>query len=332
MNQKILILGSNSFSGNHMVRYLLNKKYIVIGCSLSNQSEQKFNCLSNYSRKNKKKFIFEKVNINKNFNKIKRIISKYKPRIIIDFLGQGMVAESWDYPVLTLNTNVIAKIKLYNFLITQKYLKKYIKISTPEVFGSAKITSSNYKNYNPSTPYALSHSTIENYLNLIFNQFKFPVIISRFANFYGPYQKLYRVIPLAIHKAHKREKFYLDGGGKSRRSFIYSEDFCNGIYKIIIKGKVGQNYQFSSKEYFSIKQIVEKIYKKKKLNPKKYIINVKDRPGKDKDYKIYDNDTRNKLKWKNKTSFDKGLDEVIKWHDEFKNEFLKKDEKFKIII
>ena len=99
-----------------------------------------------------------------------------------------------------------------------------------------------------------------------------------------------------------------------------------------IKGKVGQNYQFSSKEYFSIKQIVEKIYKKKKLNPKKYIINVKDRPGKDKDYKIYDNNTRNELKWKNKTSFDKGLDEVIKWHDKFKNEFLKKDEKFKIII
>ena len=156
------------------------------------------------------------------------------------------------------------------------------------------------------------------------------MIISRFANFYGPYQKLYRVIPLAIHKANKKQKFQLHGGGKSRRSFIYSDDFCDGIYRIILKGKIGKSYQFSSKEYFTIREIVEKIYKMKKLNPKKYIINVKDRPGKDKDYKIFDNDTRKNLKWNNKTSFDKGINEVSKWYEKFKKNFNKKDEKFKI--
>ncbi len=332
MKKKILILGSNSFSGNHLARYLLDKKYFVIGCSLSDQSKPKFNSLMQVSKKNRSNFKFEKVNINKNLNKIKKIASTYKPSIIIDFLGQGMVAESWEHPFLTFNTNVLSKIKLYNFLSRQKYLKKYIKISTPEVFGSAKIKNSNFKKYNPSTPYALSHSTIENYLLLLFNQFSFPVIITRFANFYGPFQKLYRLIPLAIHKASNKKKFYLHGGGKSRRSFIYSDDFCQGIYKIIIKAKVGECYQFSSKEYFTIKKIVEKIYKKKKLNPKKFIVNVKDRPGKDKDYKIFDNDTRRKLKWKNKTSIDKGIDEVIKWHDKFKNNFNKKDEKFKITL
>ena len=70
--------------------------------------------------------------------------------------------------------------------------------------------------------------------------------------------------------------------------------------------------------------------RKKKLNPKKYIINVKDRLGKDKDYKIFDNDTRKKLKWKNKTSIENGINEVIKWHNEYKDKFNKKDEKFKI--
>ena len=95
-----------------------------------------------------KDFKFEKININKEFSKLEKIILKYQPEIIIDFLGQGMVAESWYYPFLTFNTNVISKIKLYTFLSKQKYLKKYIKISTPEVFGSAKITSSNYKCYN----------------------------------------------------------------------------------------------------------------------------------------------------------------------------------------
>jgi dTDP-glucose 4,6-dehydratase len=140
------------------------------------------------------------------------------------------------------------------------------------------------------------------------------------------------VVPLAIHKANKKQKFFLHGGGTSKRSFIYAEDFCDGIYKMISKAKIGRCYQFSSKEYLTIKNIVEKIYKKKDLKPEKYIINVKDRPGKDKDYKIYDNDTRRQLKWKNKTSFDKGVNEVIKWYKKYENNFNKKDEKFKIKI
>ncbi len=329
--KKIFILGSNSFSGNHLIKFLLKKNKIVIGCSLSKKSDPKFNCLSELNNNLIKNFKFERVDINKNFFKIKKIILKYKPSIIIDFMGQGMVAESWEYPYLTFETNIMSKIRLYDFLRKQKFLKKYIKISTPEVFGSANIKNVNYKKYNPSTPYALSHSTIENYLYLIFKQFNFPVVISRFANFYGPYQKLYRVIPLAIHKAHKKQKFFLHGQGKSRRSFIYSDDFCNGIYKMILKAKIGESYHFSSKEYLSIRQIVEKIYKKKNIDPKKYIINVKDRIGKDKDYKIIDNDTRKKLNWNNKISLDKGIDKVINWYERYNNNFTKKDEKFKIL-
>jgi dTDP-glucose 4,6-dehydratase len=325
---KILILGSNSFSGNHLVNFLIEKDMKVIGCSLSAESPKRFNTVLNEGMKKRKNFIFHRININKNFKKLKVIIKKYKPEIIVDFLGQGMVDESWQYPELTFNTNVIGKIKLYDFLKKEKFLKKYIKISTPEVFGSSKIKSSNFDQYNPSTPYALSHSTIEKYLLLINKQFSFPVIIARFANFYGPYQKLYRVIPLAIHKASKKEIFKLHGGGSSRRSFIFSKDFCNGIFKMIKKGKPGEFYQFSSKEYNSIKEIVNMIYKKYKLDPKKYIKNVSDRPGKDKDYKINDRETRKKLKWNNNYNLQMGVNETIEWYKSYENQFDVKDEKF----
>ena len=328
--KKILILGSNSFSGSCLVNFLLKKNFHVIGCSKSHPSEKKFNCLHSLKSKKIKKFSFIKIDINQNFKKLEKIIAKNKPSIIVDFLGQGMVPESWKYPYLTFNTNLLSKIRLYEFLKKQKFLKKYIKISTPEVFGSASITNSKYDRYNPSTPYALSHSSIESYLSLLYKQYSFPVIISRFANFYGPYQKLYRLIPLAIHKAEKKEKFPLHGGGMSKRSFIFSEDFCNGIYKLIKKGKIGEYYQFSSNEYLTIKKIVEIIYKKKNLNPKKYIKNVKDRPGKDKDYKIFDNDTRRKLNWKNKIKIDDGINKVIEWYNNHKNDFKKKEEKFKM--
>jgi dTDP-glucose 4,6-dehydratase len=324
---KILILGSNSFSGNHLINFLINKNFKIIGCSLSSQSSKRFNAVS---KKLKKQFIFYKLDINKNFYYLKKIILKHKPKIIVDFLGQGMVAESWQHPALTFNTNVIGKIKLYEFLKKKNFLKKYIKISTPEIFGSSRITSVNFNKHNPSTPYALSHSVIEKYLELIRKQFLFPVIISRFANFYGPYQKLYRLIPLAIHKASSKKKFELHGGGLSRRSFIYSEDFCNGILKIIKKGKPGQFYQFASKEYRSIREIVNIIYRKYNLNPKKYIKIVSDRQGKDKDYKINDLDTRKRLNWKNNFNLDDGINKTIEWYEKFKRQFNTKDEKFEI--
>ena len=328
--KKILILGSNSYSGNYLADYLLNKKFKVLGVSLSNESPNKFNKISSTKKKLKKNFLFFKVDINKNFNLLKKIILTHSPEIIVDFLGQGMVVESWEYPELTFKTNVISKIKLYEFLKNKKFLKKYIKISTPEVFGSSKITSSKFDNYNPSTPYALSHMVMEKYLKLMKKQYSFPIIMSRFANFYGPYQKLYRIIPLAIHKAHNEKKFLLHGGGLSKRSFIYCEDFCDGIFKMIKFAMPGDIYQFSSKEYVSIKEVVEFIYKKYGLNPKKYIENTSDRPGKDLDYKINDNDTRKKLKWKNYYTLKSGIEETINWYKYYNKRFNKKDEKFLI--
>ena len=135
--KKILILGSNSFSGSHLSNFLISKKFKVYGISQSKLYPKRFNVFSNSNLN--KYFNFYKLDINKDFEKIEKLILKIKPKIIIDFLGQGMVAESWIYPELTFNSNLIGKIRLYEMLRKSKFLKKYIKISTPEVFGSATI-------------------------------------------------------------------------------------------------------------------------------------------------------------------------------------------------
>ena len=70
------------------------------------------------------------------------------------------------------------------------------------------------------------------------------------------------------------------------------------------------------------------IYKKYKLDPKKYIKNVNDRPGKDKDYKINDRETRKKLKWNNNYNLQMGVNETIEWYKSYENQFDVKDEKF----
>ena len=115
---RVLILGSNSFSGITFSNYLLEKGFSVIGVSQSSFADIKFNPIR--FNKNQKKFKFFKININKSMNKLFKIIERFKVDVVVDFAGQGMVAESWDYPELTFNTNVISKIRFYNFLIKKK--------------------------------------------------------------------------------------------------------------------------------------------------------------------------------------------------------------------
>ena len=110
----ILILGSNSFAGSSLVNYLLNKNLKVIGISRSNEKNE--NELIYKKNKNLKNYQFYKININKDLQKLKNLINKKKPNIIIDFLGQGMVAESWYKPEQWFTTNVLSKVKLFNFL------------------------------------------------------------------------------------------------------------------------------------------------------------------------------------------------------------------------
>ena len=57
---------------------------------------------------------------------------------------------------------------------------------------------------------------------------------------------------------------------------------------------------------------------------------MSDRPGKDKDYQIFDGETKKKLNWNNQVKLDKGIDNVIKWYKRHNKEFKKLDTKFKI--
>ena len=114
---KVLVLGSNSFAGSCLVDYLLSKNVIVYGISRSNErkiAKYKYN-------KNIKNFKFIKADINKNLNIFKKTINKNKFKFIIDFLGQGMVAESWENPQDWIKTNITSKVELINFLLNKNF-------------------------------------------------------------------------------------------------------------------------------------------------------------------------------------------------------------------
>jgi len=310
---KVLILGVSSFSGSSLVDYLLNKNFQICGT----YNKKKINPYLLFKKNKKfKNLKLEKINLQKknNIHKLIKIIKNFKPTVIIDFASICMVNESWHEPEKYFSINVNSKIILLDRIKNLTFVKKYIYISTPEVFGSAisKIKE-DYNLFNPSTPYASSKLAAELLIKNYNKNFSFNGIIARFSNFYGPGQPMYRLIPKFIISVKKNLKFYIHGKGDSLRNFIFSDDFCSGIYKIILKGKPNNIYHFSNDEYFTVNQTIIKIAKLLKINANKFISHSKERVGKDKFYKLDCKKTKKLLSWKCKVSFEIGIEKVINY-------------------
>ena len=129
---KTLVLGSNSFAGACFVNHLLNNEKTVIGVSRSKEPNPIL--LAYQNNANKTLFQFYQFDINKQINEIFKLISQQKPNIIVDFAGQGMVAESWSAPDQWYQTNIVAKAQLHHFLSQCDFIEKYIRVSTLEVY------------------------------------------------------------------------------------------------------------------------------------------------------------------------------------------------------
>ena len=314
-----MIIGSSSFSGSWMAKVMLEKNFRVIGISRS-RIKKKFNFI------NSKKYIFYKIDINKDFNKMTKLFNKYKPNIIVNFAAQSFVRTSWDSPLDWFKTNTLSSIKLVEYLKNKKYLKKFIQISTPEIYGNIK----NFKrngNYNPTTPYALSKLSFDLYLKMLVDKNNFPVIFVRSANVYGEGQQLYRIIPKAIIKIKKKEKFYLNDMGEVYRSFIHILDNSEFILNIIRKGKIGSAYHPSTKKLISLKKLLKIICNKFSSKYEKLVILKKNKTTKDKYYKIFSKREFKELKLsKNFIDIEDGIDRTIDWIEKnwkiFKNKNL----------
>ena len=318
---KYLILGSGSFAGQALFSSFLKKGLEVYGINRSlplgsvywpwieNQNE--------YIRNHW--FTF---NLNFSLEEMIKKIEDINPDIVIDFMGQGMVAQSWQDPKNWYETNIANKSKLLEACLKLN-LKKYIRIGTPEVFGSNEEFVKEDKFFNPSTPYSVSHCAIDMHLRCLGKQYDFPYIIARFANFYGVGQQLYRVIPRLFLSCYSGEKFILDGLGKSKRSFIFSEDVNEAIFKIISSKHIKEEFNFSTNQEISISILVEKICQITNVKKEKIIKYGPERPGKDMFYRMDIEKAKLLLNWKATTSLEKGLHLVNEWIKEGFSQFSK---------
>jgi len=306
----ILIIGSNSFSGSTFVDYALRQGAQVMGASRSSEPHSAF---LPYQWQDHSNFSFHALDLNANLDELEELVHERKPSYVINFAAQSMVGESWQNPGDWFMTNAVSTIKFHDVLRKCNFLKRYVHISTPEVYGSCSGFVDESFPFNPSTPYAVSRAAADMSLRTFRSAYNFPVVTTRAANVYGPGQQLYRIIPRTILFILLGRKLQLHGGGISTRSFIHMSDVSDATWKIMMNGQDGQTYHISTNQVISIRNLVEKICEKLNVSFDDHVEFVGDRVGKDSEYHLGSKKIRSELEWEDKITLEQGLDDCISW-------------------
>jgi dTDP-glucose 4,6-dehydratase len=262
-------------------------------------------------------FSFHAIDLNSQLPELVELIDRVQPAIVVNFAAQGMVAESWLNPTHWYRTNVVSQVALHDALRQRPYLKKYVHVTTPEVYGSTDggwIREHNY--FTPSTPYAVSRAACDLHLLSFKKAYDFPVVFTRAANVYGPGQQLYRIIPRAMLSARTGKPMQLHGGGYSERCFIHIHDVVKATLQLAFEAEAGTTWHLSTREQISIRALVEGICARCSVDFGAVVEESGERLGKDHSYLLDSTSMREAFGWSDQVSLDAGLSETLAWVDD----------------
>lgn len=309
----IMVIGSNSFSGGHMVDMLLDEGHDVIGVSRSPIPPREFAPFREHARIGS--FTFRQLDINSDREELVALVGESKPSHILSFAAQGMVAQSWERPADWYQTNLLSQVVFHDAIRRFDFIERYVHVSTPEVYGTTEGWVKESFEFFPSTPYAISRAACDLHLRSFHEAYGFPVVFTRAANVFGPGQQPYRIIPKTMISARLGRRLPLDGGGLSRRSFVHIRDVCAATLAIAMGGVNGHSYHISTRDAISIRDLVVRILSMMNVAFEDVVTSAPERLGKDKDYLLDSSLIREEFAWTETHTLDEGLAETLSWVD-----------------
>lgn len=241
---------------------------------------------------------------------------------VINFAAESHVDRSIEAPELFLHTNVLGTNVLLD--ACRKYgVRRYHQVSTDEVYGDLPLDRPElfFTEETPlhtSSPYSASKASADLLVQAYHRTYGLPVTISRCSNNYGPYHFPEKLIPLMIANALNDKKLPVYGRGDNVRDWLYVEDHCRAIDRIVREGKVGEVYNVGGHNEHSNLEVVKIILQA--LGKSEDLISfVADRPGHDRRYAIDPAKIGRELGWTPETSFDEGIRRTIRWYLDNKN-------------
>lgn len=317
----ILITGGCGFIGSNYINNLLKSEKFnnetfdyIINIDKLDYCSNKDNVNSNDS----KKYIFIEGSI---CDKVllKRIFDKYNIIYVVHFAAQTHVDNSFDNSINYTIDNILGTHQLIECCRLYGNIKKFIHISTDEVYGEISINSEDSTEVsllNPTNPYAATKAGAEFIVRSYYYSYNMPIIIIRCNNVYGVNQYPEKIIPKFITLLRKNKKMTIHGTGLTRRNFIYVEDVINAINIIAIKGEINNVYNIGSSDEYNVIDIATILLNNIKgpdENIEDWVEYIKDRNFNDFRYAI--NTTKlNNLGWEKTINFKDGIKKTIDWY------------------
>ncbi|MBI4262270.1 dTDP-glucose 4,6-dehydratase [Candidatus Uhrbacteria bacterium] len=234
---------------------------------------------------------------------------------VVNFAAETHVDRSIMDPTAFIRTDIFGTYTLLEAV--KKYgVGRMIQISTDEVYGSvAEGEADESHPFEPNSPYSASKAGGDHLCRAYVKTYGTPVIVTHGCNFYGPNQYPEKFIPLFVTNLIEGKKVPLYGDGRNIREWIYTEDHCRAVDRIVHDGKLGEVYNIGSGERYTNIEVVEMILQEFGGGDE-MIEYVQDRPGHDRRYALDSSKIRRELGWNPEVSFRDGLTKTIAWYKE----------------
>jgi len=307
----LLVTGGAGFIGSNFIRYM-NKKYpeyIIVNLDKLTYAGNLEN-LRDIENKPNYKFIKGDI---ANRKIVDEIFNSRKIDAVINFAAESHVDRSITDPGVFIQTDI------YGTYVLLEAVRKYgssifLQISTDEVYGS--IEKGSFKEEDPlkpNSPYSASKAGAEMIVRSFYKTYGTPVIITRTSNNFGPYQFPEKVIPLFVTNLIDNIKVPLYGDGMNVRDWIYVEDNCGALEKVLHNGRIGEVYNIGAgnekPNLWITKKIIDFLGKSVDM-----IEPVADRLGHDRRYSVNCSKIKNELDWNAAYNFKEALEKTVRWY------------------
>lgn len=263
---------------------------------------------------------------------VAKLLSHHQPARVINFAAESHVDRSIDGPSDFVQTNVVGTVDLLQQTFEfyrqldgpERQQFRFLHVSTDEVYGSLGAEGSFAENsqYQPNSPYAASKASSDMFVRAFRETYGLPTLLTNCSNNYGPHQFPEKLIPLMILNALEQKPLPVYGDGANIRDWLFVEDHCRAILRVLESGQVGETYNIGGNAERANLQIVESICeivdallaRTAAQSSRKLIHFVQDRPGHDRRYAIDATKIRTQLGWTPQVSFEEGLRRTIAWY------------------
>lgn len=275
---------------------------------------------------------------------LKTIFDTYSPRAVVHFAAESHVDRSILGPEAFVQTNVTGTFRLleaartyWNTLAAdQRATFRFLHVSTDEVYGTLGPNDPAFTEetpYAPNSPYSASKAASDHLVRAYFHTYGLPTLTTNCSNNYGPFQFPEKLIPLMIVNAVAGKALPIYGDGMQIRDWLYVEDHCAGIQRVLDAGRTGETYNIGGWNEHPNRDIVHTVCELlDELHPAhqhgiintatgeavthyaELITHVTDRPGHDRRYAIDARKIEGELGWKPAETFASGIAKTVRWY------------------